>query len=113
LPGIAMDALFVGWEDQENLGLRYIMSYLESKGYRTTLIPYASDADEDVVRAVLQSEDGPKLIGFSIIFQYNLHEFGNLMNSLRRAGVRGDLHVMVDVRVPSRLSKRQQRIQHR
>ena len=82
-----MDALFVGWEDQENLGLRYIMSYLESKGYRTTLIPYAPDADEHVIRAVLQFGDGPKLIGFSIIFQYNLLEFGNLMNSLRRAGV--------------------------
>lgn len=85
---MVMDALFVGWEDQENLGLRYVMSYLTSKGYRTTLIPYASGADEHVVRAALQLGDGPKLIGFSIIFQYNLHEFGNLMNSLRRAGVR-------------------------
>ena len=83
-----MDALFVGWEDQENLGLRYVMSYLESQGFQTTLIPYAPGADEHVVRAALQFGDGPKLIGFSIIFQYNLREFGNLMNSLRRCGSR-------------------------
>jgi radical SAM superfamily enzyme YgiQ (UPF0313 family) len=67
------------------------MSYLEAKGYRTTLIPYAPNADERVVRTVLQAGDGPKLIGFSIIFQYNLGEFGNLMGALRRAGVRAHL----------------------
>ena len=63
-----MDALFVGWEDQENLGLRYIMSYLQTQGYRTTLVPYSPDAVERVVRAALR--ETPKLIGFSIIFQY-------------------------------------------
>ena len=83
-----MDAVFIGWEDQENLGLRYVMSYLDSRGYRTALIPYAPQADERVLRAVLQFENAPKLVGFSIIFQYNLREFGNLMNSLRRGGVR-------------------------
>lgn len=81
-----MEALFVGWEDQENLGLRYIMSYLEAKGHQTRLVPYGPDADDRVVRAALES--APGLIGFSIIFQYNLNEFGNLMTSLRRAGVR-------------------------
>jgi DnaJ-class molecular chaperone len=29
---------------------------------------------------------------------------------LRRAGVRGDLHVIVDVRVPTKLSKRQREL---
>jgi radical SAM superfamily enzyme YgiQ (UPF0313 family) len=81
-----MDAMFVGWEDQENLGLRYIMSYLQAQGHRTRLVPYAPDADDRVVHAALL--ETPKLIGFSIIFQYNLREFGDLMKSLRRAGVR-------------------------
>src|ERR1039457_2999238 len=62
------------------------MSYLEAKGHRTRLVPYGPNADDRVVRAAL--EGTPKLIGFSIIFQYNLSEFGNLMTSLRRAGVR-------------------------
>ena len=62
------------------------MSYLEAKGHQTRLAPYGPDADDRVVRAALES--APRLIGFSIIFQYNLDEFGNLMASLRRAGVR-------------------------
>lgn len=81
-----MDALLVGWEDQENLGLRYIAAYLESQGYRVRLVPYGPDEDDRVVEIALLER--PKLIGFSIIFQYNLHEFGELMRSLRRAGVR-------------------------
>ena len=38
------DAVFVGWERQENLGLRYIMSYLEREGYRVRVyIPFGAE----------------------------------------------------------------------
>ena len=49
-----MDALFVGWEDQDNLGLRYIMSYLGANGYETALVPYSPDAEQRVFRAALE-----------------------------------------------------------
>ena len=81
----AIDALFVGWENQENLGLRYIMAFLHRCGYRTQLAPFFPGAEEEIIRVAV--ETNPKLIGFSIIFQYNLNEFGNLMSALRRAGI--------------------------
>ena len=85
-PVQSTDAILVGWERQENLGLRHILSYLEREGYRVRLVPYAPGAEESVVRAVCEEE--PRLVGFSIIFQYNLRDYGQLMKSLRRAGVR-------------------------
>ncbi|MGA3318528.1 MAG: radical SAM protein [Candidatus Korobacteraceae bacterium] len=81
----AIDALFVGWENQENLGLRYIMALLHKSGYRTQLAPYSPGAEEEITRVAMKLN--PKLIGFSIIFQYSLREFGSLMCALRQAGV--------------------------
>ena len=80
------DAILVGWERQENLGLRHILSYLERERYRVRLVPYVPGAEERVVRAVC--EEDPRLVGFSIIFQYSVRDYGELMKSLRRAGVR-------------------------
>ena len=75
------DALFVGYENQENLGLRYIIAYLDKHGFRSMLIPFNPDSPENVIEAIEQSK--PALVGFSIIFQYTLHEFGELMDTLR------------------------------
>jgi radical SAM superfamily enzyme YgiQ (UPF0313 family) len=80
------DAILIGWERQENLGLRYISAYLESEGYRVLIVPYAPGAEQDVLQVVC-GEDA-RLIGFSIIFQYNLRDFGKLMQALRNAGLR-------------------------
>ena len=79
------DAILVGWERQENLGLRHILSYLEGEGYRVRLVPYAPGAEDSVVRAVCEAD--ARLVGFSIIFQYNLRDYGELMKALRKAGV--------------------------
>ena len=79
------DAILVGWERQENLGLRHILSYLEAEGYRVQLVPYAPGAEDSVVRAVCEAD--ARLVGFSIIFQYNLRDYGELMKALRKAGV--------------------------
>jgi radical SAM superfamily enzyme YgiQ (UPF0313 family) len=85
-PAQTIDAILVGWERQENLGLRHILSYLEGEGYRLRLVPYAPGAEESVVRAVC--EEDARLVGFSVIFQYNLRDYGELMKTLRKAGVR-------------------------
>ena len=79
------DAILVGWERQENLGLRHILSYLEGEGYRLRVIPYAPGSEDSVVRAVCEAD--ARLVGFSIIFQYNLRDYGELMKALRKAGV--------------------------
>jgi radical SAM superfamily enzyme YgiQ (UPF0313 family) len=79
------DVILVGWERQENLGLRHILSYLEGEGYRVRLVPYAPGAEDSVVRAVC--EEDARLVGFSVIFQYNLRDYGELMTVLRKGGV--------------------------
>ncbi|MGC9468191.1 MAG: B12-binding domain-containing radical SAM protein [Anaerolineae bacterium] len=80
-----VDAVLVGYENQENLGLRSILAYLRHKGFRAALIPFHPSRQGDVVREVLAKR--PRLVGFSLIFQYALDEFGALMKALRDAGV--------------------------
>jgi anaerobic magnesium-protoporphyrin IX monomethyl ester cyclase len=80
------DALFVGYEKQENLGLRYVMGYLQARGHRTALVPFNPQDPATVVEAAVANR--PALIGFSILFQYTLHEFRPLMEALRNRGIR-------------------------
>lgn len=79
------DALLVGYERQENLGLRSILAYLKAHGRHAVLVPFYPGNDEPVLSAVLQHN--PRLVGFSLIFQYTLDEFGKLMRYLRTSGV--------------------------
>ncbi len=81
-----VDALFIGYEDQENLGLRSIISYLKTQGFASTLVPYIQEDISAVVRNV--QEYNPRLVGFSIIFQYTIGGFAELAKALRQAGVR-------------------------
>jgi radical SAM superfamily enzyme YgiQ (UPF0313 family) len=80
-----VDALFVGYEDQENLGLRSIIASLKAQGMSCMLVPFRPGDTANVLAAALEHE--PALIGFSVIFQYTLDEFATLMGELRRAGV--------------------------
>jgi len=81
-----IDALFVGYENQENLGLRYIMAYLDSHGFRSELVPFSPASSTNVIEAIREVK--PDLVGFSIIFQYTLSEFGELMETLRNEGIK-------------------------
>jgi anaerobic magnesium-protoporphyrin IX monomethyl ester cyclase len=87
MPGksAAVDALFVGYENQENLGVRYVMASLEARGYRTALAPY-HPANPGTVLEMAAALRSP-LIGFSVIFQYTIAEFGDVMRRLRERGV--------------------------
>lgn len=80
-----VDAVLIGYENQENLGLRSIMAYLLAQGYRAVLIPFFPGQDAAVLDVVQQLQ--PRLVGFSIIFQFSLDEFGALMHTLRENGV--------------------------
>lgn len=80
-----IDALLVGYEDQENLGLRSIVAYLRSRGFTAALVPFCPGQDESVLAAIRQY--APRLVGFSLIFQYTLDDFDRLMRFLRANGV--------------------------
>ncbi|MGE5533650.1 MAG: B12-binding domain-containing radical SAM protein [Bacillota bacterium] len=91
------DAVFIGYEDQENLGLRSIMATLEANGFSTALVPYIPGNSQDILCAI--KDYSPKLVGFSIIFQYSLDEFIELASALRKVGV--NAHFTVGGHLPS------------
>lgn len=97
MPGRPIEALLVGWERQENLGLRSILAYLRARGIGAALVPFDPGDPSRVARAARRAR--PRLVGFSIIFQYTLSEFGDLARELRAAGV--DAHFTAGGHFPS------------
>lgn len=85
-PIVKSDVLLVGYEDDENLGLRSIAAYLAFRGVRVGIQRY----NESDVRAVLLRilEENPAIVGFSLIFQRMLLDFAKLVYSLRENGVK-------------------------
>ena len=81
----ARPVMLVGFQHQGNLGLGYLASTLRERGY--TLITCDFEADpQEIVKTALQH--GPMIIGFSLIFQFYVTQFGDLIRKLRDAGVR-------------------------
>jgi len=80
-----VDALLIGYEDAENLGLRSIVAYLQTRGQTAVLVPFRPGEEARVLRWAAQWR--PRLIGFSLIFQHTVDKFGRLMSHLRDAGV--------------------------
>jgi hypothetical protein len=76
--------LLVGYEDQDNLGIRYLSSRLLADGHWTRIVAFGSDPGP--LRAIIEQER-PDVVGFSLIFQYMVPEFGAVMRSLRSSGV--------------------------
>ncbi|NNK48642.1 MAG: B12-binding domain-containing radical SAM protein, partial [Gemmatimonadetes bacterium] len=76
--------LLVGYEDRDNLGIRYLLSSLQRSGYSGDIVRYSSDPARLIDRA---REDQPLVIGFSLIFQYMAPDFGQVITALREAGV--------------------------
>jgi anaerobic magnesium-protoporphyrin IX monomethyl ester cyclase len=76
--------LLIGFQDQDNLGLRYLMSAVNSVGHEAEIVTYRSDAD-----AILQSirHEKPDVVGFSLIFQYMAPDFGRVIQALRDVGI--------------------------
>lgn len=81
----AVDVMLVGYETLENLGLRSLKACLAAQGYRVVLVPFQPGCEDLVLFAARTFQ--PRLIGFSLIFQYALGEFGDLLLHLRAQGV--------------------------
>src|SRR5262245_19655757 len=76
--------LLVGYEDQDNLGIRYLSSRLLQDGHHTRIVAFGPDPGP--LLRVIQIEQ-PDLVGFSLIFQYMVPEFAAVIRALRAAGV--------------------------
>jgi anaerobic magnesium-protoporphyrin IX monomethyl ester cyclase len=78
--------LLLGFQDQDNLGLRYLMSAANASGHQASIMTYGSDP-EPILRRI--HHEKPDVIGFSLIFQYMAPDFGRVIKALRDAGVTG------------------------
>lgn len=86
LVGERCDVLLVGFEAQENLGLRSIAAFLQSRGVSVAIQPMHGVSREAILRRARRAN--PKIIGFSIIFQRMLELYAGLIAYLRANGVR-------------------------
>ena len=79
------DILLVGYEDDENLGLRYISAFLRDHGVKVEIEPYQKSAKDAILERIRKEK--PKIVGFSLIFQRMLSDFKELIEYLRESGV--------------------------
>ena len=76
--------LLIGFQDQDNLGLRYLMSAVNLVGHEAEIMTYRSDSAA-ILRRI--HHEMPDAVGFSLIFQYMAPDFGRVIQDLRNAGV--------------------------
>ena len=82
--GRALRVLLVGFQDQDNLGLRYLASSLKAAGHEVRIESFGPDAARIRDVALRWS---PGIVGFSMIFQFMAPQFAAVIRSLRKAGV--------------------------
>jgi len=82
--GRRQKVLLIGFQDQDNLGLRYLMSAVNASGHHASIMTYGSDP-ETILKRIRHEE--PDVVGFSLIFQYMAPDFARVIAALRDAGV--------------------------
>jgi anaerobic magnesium-protoporphyrin IX monomethyl ester cyclase len=77
--------LLVGFQEQDNLGLRYLASSLREAGHHIRIESFGTEAGPLLGVA---RQWNPDIIGFSMIFQFMAPDFALIINALRADGVR-------------------------
>ena len=88
--------MLVGFQHQGNLGLGYLTSVLRKYGYSVQVVDIEQSADEILATAL---ELKPLLIGFSLIFQFFIERYAELLRGLRLSGI--DCHFTMGGHFPS------------
>lgn len=86
----------IGFQKMGNLGLGYLSAVLRRAGWDVRIIDIEQPPAE-IVRTIVEAK--PLLVGFSLIFQYYIRRYDDLMFRLRRAGV--DAHFTMGGHYPS------------
>lgn len=81
---ITRPVVLIGFKRQGNLGLGYLASTLRARGYPVEILDF-EDTYEEIRDAVVRAQ--PVLVGFSLIFQFYIFRFEELMRRLRADGV--------------------------
>lgn len=77
--------LLVGFQDQDNLGVRYLASSLRAAGHQIRIESFGKEAAQALI-AVARAWK-PDMVGFSMIFQFMAPDFAQVITALRAAGV--------------------------
>src|SRR6476469_9576684 len=80
----AARVLLVGFQDRDNLGLRYLASSLKQAGHEIRIETFGKDPKPLVHLAYRWR---PDIIGFSLIFQFMAPDFARVIHALRAAGI--------------------------
>ena len=88
--------MLVGFQNQGNLGLGYLAAVLRRSGYAVQVVDIEQDHHE-IVR--IARELDPVLIGFSLIFQFFIDRYAELLYLLRSNGL--DCHFTMGGHFPS------------
>ena len=88
--------LLIGFQDQDNLGLRYLLSSVRRAGFRGWIETYTSDP-EPIAQLVARLR--PDVVGFSLIFQYMSPAFARVIQTLRARGCQA--HITIGGHYPS------------
>jgi len=76
--------LLVAFKEFDNLGVGYLAAMIAREGYEPLIIDF-SDGKEEILKIVKKVK--PLVLGFSVIFQYYIYEFRDLINYLRYCGI--------------------------
>ncbi|HMG72228.1 MAG TPA: radical SAM protein [Pyrinomonadaceae bacterium] len=88
--------MLVGFQHQGNLGLGYLTSVLRQYGYSVQVVDIEQDFEE-ILKIAQQLN--PLLIGFSLIFQFFIDRYAQLLYGLRALGI--DCHFTMGGHFPS------------
>lgn len=82
------DIVLVGfeYEGEENLSVCSLAAFLLNKGLQVAIEPYLDSRKGDILSSVIGKN--PKIVGFSVAFQAMIGGFAELIDHLRRNGVR-------------------------
>jgi anaerobic magnesium-protoporphyrin IX monomethyl ester cyclase len=77
--------VFIAFEEFDNLGVGYLSSVLSDSGYESYVIDFR-DGKKKIQKALKKLK--PFIVGFSIIFEYHIYEFAELIYLLRKNGIK-------------------------
>jgi radical SAM superfamily enzyme YgiQ (UPF0313 family) len=80
----AADAVLIGYQDQGNLGMGYLAAVLQEQGRKVEMIDVRDGPDS--IRKRLTGRQ-PRVVGFSLIFQFFLPQYRQVAICLREAGI--------------------------
>jgi anaerobic magnesium-protoporphyrin IX monomethyl ester cyclase len=86
----AMKIALIGAELEENLGLRYMASSLETAGHEAVILPFNEEKEIQQIASLVIREN-PEIVGLSMVFTSRGREFCDLAVKLRKAGYAGHL----------------------